>query len=87
MAEARSAEVCARYILQIFKRHRCMTGGTLLAFNLTLPFSQDGWNVGELAEGQKYAIEQGWITPGKEDKFFKLTEAGFAQIVDLVAEK
>jgi len=78
MAEAHSAEDSAHYILTIFKRLRCVKGESVLMGNLTLPFSQDGWQLADLAEGQKYAIEQGWIKPGKEDKFFKLTESGFA---------
>jgi hypothetical protein len=76
---AHSAEDSARYILTIFKRLRCRTGQTVLMGNLTLPFGQDGWTQDDLAAGLKYGIEQGWIEAGKEDKFFKVTEAGFAQ--------
>lgn len=76
---AHSAEDSARYILTIFKRLRCMTGGSVLAGNLTLPFSQDGWELSELEAGQQYGIEQGWMEMGKENKFMKLTEAGFGQ--------
>ena len=78
MAEAHSAEDSARYVITIFKRLRIMTGGTALAHNLELPFSQDGWNAADLVAGKQYAVEQGWIEVGKEEKFFKLTEAGFA---------
>lgn len=79
MAEAKTAEDSARYILTIFKRLRCMANQTVLMGNLTLPFAQDGWTRDDLAAGLKYAIEQGWIEAGKEDKFYKVTEAGFAQ--------
>jgi len=76
VTEAHSAEDSARYILTIFKRHNCRTGQTVLMGNLTLPFAQDGWQLTDLAAGQQYAVEQGWIEMGKEDKFVKLTEAG-----------
>jgi hypothetical protein len=79
MAEAHSPEDSARYVLTIFKRLRCMTGQTALMGNLTLPFGQDGWQQSDLTAGLAYGIEQGWIEAGKEEKFFKLTEAGFGQ--------
>jgi hypothetical protein len=79
MSSTKSAEESARYILTIFGRHRTLTGGTLLMGNLTLPFAQDGWQLSDLVAGQQYAVEQGWVEMGKEDKFFKLTEAGYAQ--------
>lgn len=75
-----SAEESARYILTIFKRHRSLTGQTLLMFNFTLPFRQDGWQPSDYTEGQQYAVEQGWIEMGKDEKFVKLTEAGFSQL-------
>jgi len=74
---AHSAEDSAKYILTIFKRLRCMTGGSVLAGNLTLPFQQDGWELTDLEAGQAYGIEQGWMTMGKENKFMKLTETGY----------
>lgn len=77
---AHSAEDSARYILTIFKRHRALTGQTLLMFNFTLPFRQDGWQASDYTAGQQYAVEQGWIEIGKDEKFVKLTEAGFAQL-------
>ncbi len=82
MPAVHSAEESARYILTIFRRHRRLTGGTELMNNFTLPFAQDGWQLTDLAAGQQYAVEQGWIEVGKDDKFLKLTEAGFAQVAD-----
>jgi hypothetical protein len=79
MAEAHSPEESARYVVTIFKRLRCVKNETALMGNLTLPFSQDGWTKDELTAGLAYGIEQGWIEAGKAEKFFKLTEAGFAQ--------
>lgn len=79
MSGTHSAEDSGRYVVTIFKRLRIMTGGTALAHNLVLPFSQDGWTATDLAAGRQYAVDQGWIEVGKEEKFFKLTEAGFAQ--------
>jgi len=76
---AHSPEESARYVLTIFKRMRCLQNQTVLMGNLTLPFGQDGWSQGELTEGLKYGIEQGWIEAGKEEKFFKVTEAGVGQ--------
>jgi hypothetical protein len=75
----KSVEECARYILTIYARHRTLTGGTLLWANFTLPFSQNGWDVADFDAGRAYAVEQGWIEIGKNDRFLKLTEAGFAQ--------
>lgn len=77
MAEAHSAEESARYILEIFQRHNCRTGQTVLIGNLTLPFAQDGWQLTDLSAGQQFAVEKGWIEMGKDDKFVKLTEAGY----------
>ncbi len=85
MTEAHSAEDSARYVLTIFIRLRCLAGQTVLMNNLTLPFSQDGWQLDDLAAGLQYGVEQGWIEIGKGEKFVKLTEAGFAQTVPLTA--
>jgi hypothetical protein len=74
---AHTAEQSAQYILTIFKRLRCMTGGTVLAGNLTLPFQQDGWQLDELDEGQRFGIEKGWMEMGKDNKFMKLTASGY----------
>ncbi|MHB8885550.1 MAG: hypothetical protein ACYC5H_10830 [Methylovirgula sp.] len=76
---AHSAEDSARYVLTIFKRLRCMHGGTVLMGNLTLPFSQDGWELTDLDAGLPFGVEKGWFTMGKENKFAKLTEQGFAE--------
>lgn len=78
-----SAEESARYVLTIFKRLRCMVKETVLMGNLTLPFGQDGWTQEELTEGLKYGVEQGWYEMGKDNKFVKLTEAGFNQFAAL----
>ncbi len=83
MAEAHSAEDSALYILTIFVRLRCMTGQTVLMGNLTLPFSQDGWQLSDLDAGLPYGVEKGWFEMGKDNKFVKLTEAGFAQTASL----
>lgn len=77
MSEPRSAEVSAHYILTIFNRHNGLKGQTLLWANLTLPFSQDGWQLADFDAGREYAVGQGWIEIGKEDRFLKLTEAGY----------
>ncbi|MGO9135337.1 MAG: hypothetical protein ACLP8A_15000 [Methylovirgula sp.] len=82
---AHTPEDSAKYILTIFKRLRCMTGGSVLAGNLTLPFQQDGWQLSDLEEGQKFGIEKGWMEMGKENKFMKLTEAGYG-LYDSVAD-
>ncbi len=79
MAEAHSPEDSARYVLTIFKRLRCSKNESALMGNLTLPFSQDGWTKEDLASGLAYGVEQGWIKAGKEDKFYKITEAGIEQ--------
>jgi hypothetical protein len=76
---AHSPEDSAHYVLTIFKRLRCMKNQTVLAGNLSLPFSQDGWTKDDLDAGLKFGIEQGWIEAGKEDKFYKVTEAGCGQ--------
>jgi hypothetical protein len=73
---AKSAEESARYIMTIFQRHNTRKGGTILMNNLTLPFVQDGWTLEDLEAGLPYAVEQGWLTIGKESKFVTLTEAG-----------
>jgi hypothetical protein len=84
MAAVHSAEDSARYILTIFRRHRRLTGQTELMANFTLPFAQDGWQITDFSAGRQYAVEQGWIEVGKDDKFLKLTEAGFAQTGETV---
>jgi len=71
-----SPEEAARYILQIFRRHNCRKNETVLMNNLTLPFSQDGWQQSDLEAGLPYGVQQGWFEIGKNDKFVKLTEAG-----------
>lgn len=76
MTEVHSAEDSARYILTIFKRHKRVSGQTELMNNFTLPFAQDGWQLSDLSVGQQYAVDQGWIEVGKDEKFLKLTEAG-----------
>jgi hypothetical protein len=78
MAEAHSAEDSAKYVLTIFKRLRCVKNESALMGNLTLPFGQDGWTKDELTAGLAYGVEQGWIKAGKEEKFYKVTEAGVA---------
>jgi hypothetical protein len=79
MAAPHSAEDSAHYVLTIFKRHKCRTGSTLLAHNLQLPFSQDGWQASDLAAGRDLAVEKGWIEVGKDEKFIKLLEAGYVE--------
>jgi hypothetical protein len=76
---ARTAEDAAAYVLTIFIRLRCMQGQTVLMGNLTLPFSQDGWQLDDLDAGLAVAVEKGWVEMGKENKFVKITDAGFAQ--------
>lgn len=78
MTEVHSAEDSAHYILTIFKRHKRVTGQTELMNNFKLPFAQDGWQHTDLSTGQQYAVDQGWIEVGKDEKFLKLTEAGYA---------
>jgi hypothetical protein len=79
MAKEHSAEESAHYILTLFRRHKRLTGQTELMNNFVLPFAQDGWQLSDLAAGQAHAVEKGWIEVGKEEKFLKLTEAGFAE--------
>ncbi len=81
---AHTAEDSALYVLTIFVRLRCMTGQTVLMGNLTLPFSQDGWQLTDLDAGLPYGVEKGWFEMGKDNKFVKLTEAGYAQAQSLV---
>ncbi len=86
---AKSAEECARYIMVIFQRLNTRKGGTILMNNLTLPFAQDGWKIEDLENGLPYAVEQGWLTIGKESKFVTLTEAGvvIAPVVNIPVGK
>ncbi|WP_036260830.1 hypothetical protein [Methylocapsa aurea] len=86
MSEAHSAEDSAHYILTIFKRHRRLTGQTELMANFTLPFAQDGWQLSDFSTGQQYAVDQGWIEIGKDDKFLRLTEAGNAVALVVAAD-
>jgi hypothetical protein len=74
---AHSAEDSANYILTIFIRLRCMQNQTVLMHNLILPFQQDGWTADDLEAGLPCAIDKGWIEMGKENKFVKITDAGY----------
>jgi len=82
---AATPEEAGHYVMTIFKRHNAVKGETLLIANLTLPFSQDGWTLADYEVGSKYAVDQGWITLGKSEKFFKITEAGIAAMPEAVA--
>jgi hypothetical protein len=74
-----TAEESARYILSIYRHHKCLPSHALSARNFTAPFGEFPWSGTDYKPGMEYAIDKKWIEVG-ENGWLKLTDDGFAEL-------
>ena len=78
MADAPTAELCARRILKLFSEQGLRTGDVLQAGSFVAPFAKLGWTTGDFDRGIEYATDEDWLEQVSAEGW-RLTRDGFAE--------